>query len=103
MTCMLPENMLLDCLIYYHATYIIIAKGIFSFYHYRYQSHQFHQNRKVRVKFTGDGTNMGKRLHVVNFEFTILDEGDLACSAMGNHCLAIFKEPEMYETLKNAL
>ena len=55
------------------------------------------------MKLTGDGTNVGKRLHVVNFGFTILDEGDIACSAAGNHCLAIFKEPESYQSLKNAL
>ena len=51
---------------------------------------------------TGDGTNVGKRLHVVNFSFTILDE-DNACSALGNHCLAIFKEPESYDSLKKCL
>lgn len=57
----------------------------------------------MRVKLSGDGTNIGKRLHVVNVGFTILDEGDVAYSAAGNHCLAIFKEPETYEALKNAL
>ena len=31
---------------------------------------------------------MGKRLHVVNFTFTILDEGRKAYSAEGNYCLA---------------
>ncbi len=56
----------------------------------------------VRVKLSGDGTNIGKRLHVVNFGFTIL-EGDRAYSAAGNHCIAIFKEPEKYTSLKNAL
>ena len=59
--------------------------------------------KKVRVKLTGDGTNIGKRLHVVNFGFTILDEGDKAFSAAGNHCLAIFKEPESYDSMKKCL
>ncbi len=64
---------------------------------------EFTRNKKVRVKLTGDGTNIGKRLHVVNFGFSILDEGDVAYSAAGNHCLAIFKEPETYDSLKAAL
>ena len=63
----------------------------------------FLKDLKVRVKLTGDGTNIGKRLHVVNFGFTILDEGDKAYSAAGNHCLAIFKEPESYDSLKKCL
>ena len=63
----------------------------------------FLRDRKVRVKLTGDGTNIGKHLHVVNFAFTILDEGDLAYSAAGNHCIAIFKEAEHYDSLKLCL
>ncbi len=63
----------------------------------------FITKKTVRVKLSGDGTNIGKRLHVVNFGFTILDEGDRAYSAAGNHCIAIFKEPENYTSLKNAL
>ena len=46
------------------------------------------------MKLTGDGTNIGKHLHVVNFAFTLLDEGDAAYSASGNHCIAILKESE---------
>ncbi len=56
--------------------------------------------KKVWVKLTGDGTNIGKRLHVVNFGFTILDEGNVAA---GKHCITIFKEPETYQSLKAAL
>lgn len=59
--------------------------------------------KKVRVKLTIDGTNIGKRLHVVNFGFTILDEGEPAYSAAGNHCFVIFKEPDTYESLKATL
>ena len=57
----------------------------------------------MRVKLTGDGTNIGKHLHVVNFGFTIIDEGDLAYSAAGNHCIAIFMQTEDYASLKAAL
>ena len=64
---------------------------------------EFISKQQVRVKLTGDGTNIGKRLHVVNFGFTILDEGELAYSAAGNHCIAIFKETEDYDSLKTAL
>ena len=63
----------------------------------------FLRGRMVRVKLTGDGTNIGKHLHVVNFAFTLLDEGDLAYSAAGNHCIAIFKESESYESMKLCL
>ena len=59
--------------------------------------------KKIRVKLTGDGTNIGKRLHVVAFGFTILEEGDRAYAAKGNHCIAIFKEPESYESMKLCL
>ena len=30
---------------------------------------------KVRVKLSGDRTNVGKHLHVINITFTILEEG----------------------------
>ena len=39
----------------------------------------------------------------MNFAYTILDEGDLAHSYEGNHCLAIFRAPDNYESLKCAL
>ena len=40
---------------------------------------------------------------MVNFGFTLLDEGSKAYSAEGNHCLAIFKEPESYNSLEKCL
>ena len=57
----------------------------------------------MRVKLTGDGTRLGKHLHVVNFAFTILDEGAKAYSASGNHCIAILKEEEGYASMKRGL
>ena len=63
----------------------------------------FRKNRTVNVKLSGDGTNIGKRLHVVNFTFTLLEVGSLAYSCEGNHTLAIFKDEEKYEPLRNAL
>ena len=58
---------------------------------------------RVHVKLSGDGTYIGKRLHVVNFTFTILDEGRKAFSVEGNYCLAINQADESYEGMKTAL
>ena len=57
----------------------------------------------LHVKLSGDGTNIGKQLHVVNFTFTLLEEGSLAHSSQGSHILAVLKEPEKYDTWKNGL
>ena len=54
---------------------------------------------KVRIKISGDGTSLGKRLHVVNVTFTLLDEGQLAQSERGNHLLAVLKVPEHYDDI----
>ena len=35
----------------------------------------FHAAKKVRVKLSGDGTWVGKRLHIVNFTFTVFGGG----------------------------
>ena len=40
---------------------------------------------------------------VVTFTFTLLEEGNKAHSSDGNHILAVFKEPEKYESVKAAL
>ena len=63
----------------------------------------FRQNHKICVKLSGDGTNVGKRLHVINMSFTILDEDSKAMSADGNHVVAIIKEPEDYKKLAESL
>ncbi|KAL9970448.1 hypothetical protein ACROYT_G022824 [Oculina patagonica] len=63
----------------------------------------FKHNRKIQVKLTGDGTNIGKRLHVINVTFTILDEGAKAMAADGNHLVAIIKVTENYDKLAIAL
>ena len=64
---------------------------------------QFKKDKRVRIKLSGDGTYIDKRLHVVNFTFTILDEGKRAFSGEGNYCLAIIREEESYEGMKTAL
>jgi hypothetical protein len=51
---------------------------------------------KVRVKLSGDGTNVGKHLHVINITFTILEEGSKAMSADGNHLVACDNQLESF-------
>ena len=64
----------------------------------------FKQKKMLRVKLSGDGTRIGKRLHVTNFTFTILDdEGPIAHTSEGNHIHAIVKVSDKYELLKLAL
>ena len=55
--------------------------------------------RKICVKITGDGTLIARSLNVINIAFTILEEGQRACSVSGNHTVAIFKVTESYEKL----
>ena len=50
-----------------------------------------------------DGTNIGKRLKVVNFTYTILNEKENAMSEKGNYVLAIIKTKETYDNLKESL
>ena len=44
-----------------------------------------------------------KNWEVVTFPFTLLEEGRKVCSCEGNHILAIFKEPEKYKSVKQAI
>ena len=64
---------------------------------------RFVRERALHVKLSGDGTKIGKRLHIVNFTFTLLQEGSAAHSSQGNHFLAVMKEPEKYDQMKLAL
>ena len=57
----------------------------------------------VKVKLSGDGTNIGKRLKIVNFTFTILNEKEVAMGERGNYILAIIKADETYENLLQSL
>lgn len=57
----------------------------------------------IRVKLTGDGTQIARGLNVVNFAFTICEEGQLSCSAKGNHTVAILKVSENYDDLAAGL
>ena len=62
---------------------------------------EFMQSKKLSVKLSGDGTCIGKRLHVVCFTFTLLEESEKKKqngSFEGNHVLAV-KTPEKYDFL----
>ena len=58
---------------------------------------------KIRIKLTGDGTQIARGLTIINVAFTVLEEGNEATSVTGNHSVAIFKMAENYENLAAAL
>ena len=55
-------------------------------------------NNCIRIKLSGDGTQVGRSVHVINFTFTFVDR-DTAESVAGNHTLAILKTGEDYFNL----
>jgi hypothetical protein len=57
----------------------------------------------IKVKLTGDGTQIARGLSVVNVAFTILEEGQQATSVVGNHSIAILRVSEKYDDLASAL
>jgi len=61
----------------------------------RYQPSQktYSKKKKIRIKITGDNT---RNLNVENITFMILEEGQIACSSMGNNTVSILKIPETY-------
>ena len=57
----------------------------------------------IKVKFSGDGTNTGKRLKLENVTYTILNEKDATMNEKGNYVLAIITTTENYDNLKESL
>lgn len=51
----------------------------------------------IQVKLSGDGTCIGKRLNVINFTYTIINERQTAMTESGNYVLAILKTKENYD------
>ncbi|CAH3146900.1 unnamed protein product [Pocillopora meandrina] len=49
---------------------------------------EINDGETIKIKLSGDGTNIGKGLTVVNFTFTILHEKDVAMGEKGNYILA---------------
>ena len=58
---------------------------------------EFMLSKKLNVKLSGDGTCIGKRLHVT---FTLLKEREITMSFEGNDVLAVFKAPKKYYFIK---
>ena len=56
----------------------------------------------IKVKLSGDGTCIGKRIHVVNIVFSVINETNCK-SVTGNHILSILKVRGKYKSLKEAL
>jgi hypothetical protein len=46
---------------------------------------------KIIIKLSGDGTLIGKKLNIINFTFTIINEGTKATTQSGNYTLAVVK------------
>lgn len=57
---------------------------------------------QVQIKLSGDGTQIGKCIHVVNVTFILLNE-DKCRSAQGNYPLCIIRTKERYDELSVAL
>lgn len=55
------------------------------------------------IKISGDGTQVGRSLSLVQMSVTILQEGQICKTCTGNHLVALFKGPEKYEILVKAL
>ena len=60
-------------------------------------------NQNIRVKLSGDGTTVGKRIHCVVFSFILLDEEETVASVDGIHPIVLVREPESYEALSLSL
>ena len=58
----------------------------------------FWSTQVLHVKFTVNSANIVHGLHIVNFGFTILEEGSVVKAASGNH-MCILREPEQYDQL----
>lgn len=57
----------------------------------------------MQVKLSGDGTKVYRKLNVINFAFTLLNEGAVAMSPKGNHTIANINSTESYEVLVTTL
>ena len=67
------------------------------------QTGEIKDGESIKIKISGDGTNIGKRLTVVNFTFTILNEKELAMGEKGNYVLALIKTTETYDNIRESL
>ena len=66
------------------------------------QNGEIRDGQTIRIKLTGDGTNIGKRLTVNNFTFTLLNEKEVAVGKKRNYVLAILKTTETLDNLRDS-
>ena len=59
--------------------------------------------KTIKIKVSSDGTNIGKRLHILNDFYTIINEDSAAMSEKGNYVLAIIKTTEEYNKICDSL
>ena len=57
----------------------------------------------IRVKITGDGTQVSRSMHILVIAFTIIDGTENPNSPVGNHVIALLNAQEKYEYLSEAL
>ena len=63
-----------------------------------------HLNKKIRIKLSCDGTQLSRNVSIVNFVFSIINEGKKAATASGNYRIGAFRIlKESYETIYNWL
>lgn len=56
----------------------------------------------AKIKISGDGTRIGKRMHVLNFVYSLIGE-DGCAGERGSYLIGIVKVPEKYECIKEGL
>ena len=57
----------------------------------------------LKIKLSGDGTRVGKRLQLLNVTYSIINEGKKASTKKGNYMLAIVKTKDDYEGIRDSL
>ena len=63
----------------------------------------FNIESSVKVKITGDGTQVSCSMHILVLAFTILDGNENPNSSSGNHTIAMLNAQEKYEYLSQAV
>ena len=59
--------------------------------------------KTIKIKVSGDETNIGKPLHILNVTYTIINEDSAAMSEKENYVLAIIKTTEEYNKIRDSL
>ena len=87
----------------FQVNYIVTYSIMYLQHIYPMYIHACRATQTIRVKLSGDGTTVEKRMHCVTFSFTLLDEAHSVSLVNGVHPIAIFREPESYESLSLSL